>query len=426
MMHKICLAAAFFCIQVFAGDVPVAKRDPWLWPFERHSIWNMPIGSGATYKHAQFEASGHVGVDIQHILKLDASDPLRRAFQTSTFGAGRCSATVPHDIWLPIPDDWIVADAANSPYGDTPNSNFAFLLPESDTVFEGSVISRCVAGGPFYLPEFMKWPQNRSYQSIRGDGLQGGGQGASGMSALGGTIRLGELIDDNPIRHAIKINPWAEKYCHYSDSVPGYKWPAASADSYASIIYNPNADPDIVMGSLFAIPPSVSQESLNLETVAGKKLFFTLQNYGAYFTEDAAWDTWDLIVQRGVEQEFEDVYGFSMSSSTWHSELNKLMQTLHVVTNNTAESIGGGATPLQPLAPDFQEPGTKTVRPWHPKPNANRPDRQTGTSIVYYSINGRRINNSNNQRGATSVILTHSACARAKILLRENDRTEKK
>jgi hypothetical protein len=63
-------------------------------------------------------------------------------------------------------------------------------------VFEGSMVSRCVEGGPVYMPDWMKYPDNRKYQDIKGDGLSGGGQGASGMSALGGTIRLGELVKD--------------------------------------------------------------------------------------------------------------------------------------------------------------------------------------------------------------------------------------
>jgi predicted nucleotidyltransferase len=90
----------------------------------------------------------------------------------------------------------------NSPYGDTPNSNFALRLPESDIVFEGCMVSRCEIAGPVYLPNWMRYPANRKYQSIKGDGFNGGGQGASGMSALGGTLRKGELTGSEAIRHA--------------------------------------------------------------------------------------------------------------------------------------------------------------------------------------------------------------------------------
>lgn len=335
-------------------DVLPGSRDPWQWPFKPTSIWNIAIGTDAKYSPAKLAAASHVGVDIQHLLELNARDPLRVARGSTAWGPGRCKGTEAIGIKLHLPDNWLVPDAGNSPYGLTPNSNFAFRLPDSDTVFEGSVVARCGAGGPVYFPDWMKYPKNRHYQSLRGDGLSGGGQGASGMSALGGTIRRGELVGGKPIRHAIKINPWCKKYCYFSSAIPGFRWPARSADKYASTGYG-GTNPEIVMGSLFAIPPAVSEASLGLQTAAGRKLFFTLQNYGVYFTEDAAWDTWDIIVERGAEVEFEQAYGFSMSSNIWKTDVNKLMQALHVVTNNTAGRVGGGGTPRQPLAPVFAD-----------------------------------------------------------------------
>lgn len=329
------------------------ERDPWLWPFSSQSIWNTPIGDGAIYKVANFEDAENIGVDIQHLLTTSTTDPERNVLSNLNFSSGRCSGTIDLGFTLKVPDNWIVPDAGNSPYGETPNSNFAILLPNGTEIFEGSVIARCELAGPIHLPEWMKFEENRKISSLSSDGMQGGGQGASGMSALGGTIRMGELVNDEPIRHAIKINPWAEKYVHYSKEKPGWKWPAKSADNYAPEVYNREADSDILMGSLFAIPPTVQIESLNLQTIAGKKLFFALQNYGIYFTEDAAWDTWDLIVERNVELEFEEKYGFSMVGEIWKNEINTLIKSLHIVTNNTASSIGGGGKPLQPLAPDF-------------------------------------------------------------------------
>lgn len=347
-------------------DTLSGSRDPWLWPFSQNSIWNTPIGENAEYEPAGLEPAANVGVDIQHFLELDKNDPLRPVLGSTVWGPGRCEGTQSIGISFNVKDDWIVPDAGNSPYGLTPNSNFAFRLPESDMVFEGSMVSRCIEGGPVYMPDWMKYPDNRKYQDIMGDGLSGGGQGASGMSALGGTIRLGELVNDEPVRHALKINPWAEKYCYYSQSIPGYKWPAKSADNYASEGYK-GTDPLIVMGTLFAIPPDVTEESLELTTIPGRKLFFTMQNYGVYFTEDAAWDTWDIILERDAEIEFKEKYGFSMSSSTWRIELNKLMKALQIVVNNSPSGIGGGGQALQPLAPFFESDYPSSVSAFNNK-----------------------------------------------------------
>jgi len=333
-------------------DTISGLRNPWLWPFTQTSIWNMPIGTNAIYEEANLEAADNVGFDIQHLLELSYDNPERDVLGSEVWGPGRCDGTTFLGFTLHVPDNWIVPDAGNSPYGLTPNSNFAFRLPDSDMVFEGNQVSRCVEAGPVYMPIWMQYPNNRKYQSIRGNGLIGGGQGASGMSALGGTIRKGEFISDNPIRHAIKINPWAAKYCYYTDTLPGYKWPAIGADSYAAEQYKGD-NPNIVMGSLFAIQPQIKSETIGIQTLPGQKLFFTMQNYGVYFTEDAAWDTWDIIIERDAEKEFENTFGFSMTSETWKKELNKLMESLSVVSNNSSNQIGGGGTPMQPLAPNF-------------------------------------------------------------------------
>jgi hypothetical protein len=343
----------------FGQDTLSGFRDPWIWPFSQNSIWNQPIGSDALYSGANFEDANHVGVDIQHILELSNSYPDRNVLGTEVWGAGRCEGKQFLGFTLQVPDNWIVPDAGESPYGLTPNSNFAFRLPESDIIFEGLQVTRCIEGGPVYMPIWMQYPNNRKYQSIKGNGIEGGGQGASGMSSLGGTIRLGELTGDEPIRHVIKINPWAGKYCYYHDTLPGYKWPAQSADNYAKDNYG-GKDPGIVMGSLFAIHPNIHVDSIGLTTIAGRKLFFTMQNYGVYFTEDAAWDTWDIIIERDAELEFETTYGFSMSSETWRIELNKLMKALSVVINNSPSQIGGGGIPIQPLAPPFGEMTSNT------------------------------------------------------------------
>lgn len=241
----------------------------------------------------------------------------------------------------------------DNPYGLTPNANYAILLPDGISVLEGARICRPEPGGPIYLPAYMNRPANRQPVSLTGDGLSRIGQGASKMSTLGGTLRLGELVGDQPIRHAIKLNPFAARYCYYSPEIPGWRWPARAADAYAAEKYR-GSNPAVVMGSLLALLPDVTPAALGLQTAPGRKLFHVLQDYGAYFTEDAAWDTWDLVVERDAEKEFERAHGFSMKSPTWRDEINRLVVALHVVDNNAPGRIGGGGTPRQTLAPPFR------------------------------------------------------------------------
>jgi hypothetical protein len=62
-----------------------------------------------------------------------------------------------------------------------------------------------------------------------------GAHGASGMSSLGGTVRVGELVPGGVIRHALKVNLFGRlNYCFDGrEATPGYRWPAKSADGYA-------------------------------------------------------------------------------------------------------------------------------------------------------------------------------------------------
>ena len=96
------------------------------------------------------------------------------------------------------------------------------------TIKQTQPFSRCTVGGDA-TSEYLFTDQD-----IYGEGIAGA-HGASGMSAIGGTIRLGELIPGGVIRHALKIN----LYCNINvalnmDGTPGYRWPAVSADGYAA------------------------------------------------------------------------------------------------------------------------------------------------------------------------------------------------
>jgi hypothetical protein len=43
-------------------------------------------------------------------------------------------------------------------------------------------------------------------------------------------------------------------------------------------------------------------------------------------------------------------------NTPWSRDMQRLVEALHVVNNNSPTSIGGGGTPRQPLAPPLVEP----------------------------------------------------------------------
>lgn len=326
-----------------------STRDKFKWPFSSKSIWNMPIGSGALYTPGNIQQAPLVLGDQEYFYKLRKGDPLRRVYGPGAWGQGRCTGTQYMGISLPIPDNLIVPDATNNPYY-TPNNASAFLLPDGRSLVQLEPLARCTVGGPIYGYRY-SGPKGWTEVDIYGEGI-GGAHFGSGLSSIGGSIRKGELISNNPIRHALKVVIWGEKYLYYSQSKPGYRWPADRADSYAANQYK-GTNPKLVMGTLLAIRPSVTEASLNLQTPAGKKLFHALRDYGAYVVDDAAWDAHYFAVEKGVFEEFRATFGYNFegSSGPFYNDCMKLFKALYIVDNNGPNSIGGGGTRRAPLAP---------------------------------------------------------------------------
>lgn len=324
------------------STIPAAKttRDKWLWPFASTSPWNMPIGSDARYTPANLQKAAWVSADEEYFYKAKADDPVRSVYVPGTWGPGRCTGTTPQGK-LQVPDNLIVPDATET---STPNNPAAFLLPDGKTLVQLNPLTRCTSGGNVY-----GW--RAGDVSIYGDGLSGG-HGGSGLSSMGGSIRLGELTGTRAMRHALKINLWADKYLHYSSSNPGYRWPADRADSYAAQNYK-GTNPKLVMGSLLAIAPSVTEASLGLQTPAGRKLFHALQNYGGYVVDDSAGDSHALSVEKGVLEEFRAAFGYEFygTSGAFYEDFMKIFKALNTVDNNGPTNVGGGGTPRVSLAP---------------------------------------------------------------------------
>jgi len=300
----------------------------------------MPIGSKAHYTPANIRRAYWAGADEEYLYKVKVSDPVRMVYAPGAWGPGRCTGTRPQGT-LRVPNHLIVPDATET---RTPNNPSAFLLPDGETLVQLNPLARCTRGGNVY-----GWRTPNI--NIYGDGLRGG-HGGSGLSSIGGSIRLGELTRKKPIRHALKINIWARKYLYYSSSIPGYRWPADRADSYATQEYK-GTNPKLVMGTLLAIPPNVTTASLGLKTRPGRKLFHALQNYGGYVVDDTAWNANVFSVEKGVPEEFHTAFGYKFSgkSGVFYNDFMKLFKALYIVDNNGPKNVGGGGIPRVPLAP---------------------------------------------------------------------------
>lgn len=337
-------------------EVYPGERDPWLWPFSRDSIWNMPIGSDAKLVPANFTMSAHYSIDTENHYKTTTADPL---LEVVVFNSGRWSDNeadikkksgttyFPKNVTIPVTNG---------------NECTTILQPDGKTLVQLQPACRPNTSSK-YINGYARYEE-----TLYGTGIYGSHWG-SGLSSFGGTIRLGELTSDQPIRHALKLNVWAKKWLYYGLSYEGkyklaYVWPADRCDSYAAKENGYHGtDPNIMMGGLLAIDGSITAESLGLKTEVGKKLFYALQNYGAYIVDDSYWDCFSWNIESGVDEEVMEKYGFSLKGqvgnesslvqTNFSHDMQQLITHLSVVINNSETSVGGGGTPRVPLAPNL-------------------------------------------------------------------------
>ena len=331
---------------------PGATRNKHKQPFAKESIWNLPISLDAAYEPANLEKVYNISPEVNYYIVTQKTDPIVNWYSIKNWGVGRCEKGEELLGKIPVPQDLIVPDATKK---TTPNNAAAFLQPDGRTLISMNPLARCEPGGPVFGH---RTPRK---EDIYGLGITGG-QGGSGLSSIGGTIRLGELLPDAPpIPHVLKLLVHGYKYLY--DRPPGYRWPAIRADAKA---FDPDANnryggdnPNLVMGALLAIPPDVTMESLELETIPAKKLFYALQDFGGYIVDNSGWNSYSIAVEKGVTEEFKKTYGFSFSgnrkkNSAFYKDVNKLFQALSIVTNNHPRKSLNPKQFRQPLAPPLQ------------------------------------------------------------------------
>jgi hypothetical protein len=342
-------------------------RDPYLWPFAQNSIWNMPIGSNATYTPANLEmpTKGMLTLDEDYIVLTPDAPEMKIYWCSVRWGEGdRCTPNQPLNLQanMPIPQSFVVSPTTWD--GGKPNAGIAVLLKDKRTIWQSQPFAHCTQGGD--ATTGYVYADN---QDLYGQGYYGS-HGGSRLSVLGGSIRNHELSPTSgPIRHAIKMNICGKKNLYYDAVNKGFRWPALAADAAAPTDYGKDrttpAVTDCRMGALMAIPEKVTIESLGLETQPAKMIAQALQDYGGYVVDDTVWDVFAIETEWGPNGRFRDEFkknwGFdfvvSMSQATstqWGRDIVKIYKALNIVTNNSATSIGGGGTPRQELAPPFK------------------------------------------------------------------------
>ncbi len=344
-------------------------RDPYTWPFTSESIWNMPIHREAQYKPAGIQGTGFLYADDDVII-MTPGEPLTQVYTnmkdwTTQVAGARCAAEGQLLAMLPIPVGFVVPHEQG-----TPNMSAAVLKKDGRTVHQSQPFHRCEAGS--YATSHYLYPE---VDLFTGDGIEGA-HGGSGLSSLGGTIRLEELIPGGVIRHALKIGIYAHRYLSYQGDTPGYRWPAVKADGYAGDCKGDpegcyaGKDSEMEMGALLALPADFDLDSL--QTEPGRILAKAFQDYGGYVSDDTHWQATVIMTEWSpagrVREEFQKTWGMSFEGggpgNPWQQDVVLIFKNLSVVVNNSADSIGGGPNAdnrrRAPFAPPLTPPATPT------------------------------------------------------------------
>lgn len=330
-------------------------RDPLRHPFHSRSPWNHPIGDAADYVEAKLEASTRFGVFVEEeILILRPQAPLTAIFESHADwkkGADRSKIDGPELIQAPMPKNFVTRDFI----GDTPNHAATILMPDGRTLHHSQPFHREQEGEP--ATSHYVFPDSDLY----GEGLSGA-HGGSGLSALGGCIRLGELVPGTEIRHSLKL-VIPNRYFHYRrDGSPGYRWPATKADGYASPLSYRGRVKGLEMGALLALHPDFPIDEL--QTEPAKILARALRDYGAYTCDSTGWDASYLATEWSPEgrvlDEFEKTWGFPYVmkdlNHPWSQDHKRMLESLYLIQNNSPERTGGGGVLRRPLLPELRPP----------------------------------------------------------------------
>lgn len=333
-------------------------RDKLLWPFASNSIWNTPIGASASLVAAPVTFGYHDGNQTRLLLEDEFlfMNPSESATCTVKYspaewtGADRCppsGSAGGFPLVVRMPSSLTIPSNGE-------NNCAAWIDPDGQTIYQVEPLARCSAGGDGTA--FVRF----SDEDIYLDG-ENGAHGGSNLSALGGTIRYGELTDAvtngrTYLRHVLKVNLQATYYYYWGGGGGNqYRWPATTADGYANGTTYGGSNSNVKPGALLTLHSSFNVAALRTDT--GKILAATFKRFGAYCVDDTYQNGMAIAIENGpagsVASEFLGHEGVTWrqtpsnyaSAVDWYKDVADIAAGFYVVSNNGSGAIGGGGSP---------------------------------------------------------------------------------
>ena len=361
----------------------LACRDPKAWPYNATSVWNTPIGGDAVYVPAHLfpGAPPRLGifVDTDYFVATAGADPLIPWYSQGWWNSTPHCEQLP---WSPRVGAVPWPPALTITAGG--NNALALLLPDGDSLIFTQPAYRCSPTAPLLGLR----DASHGTGSLRGLG-NWGGHGGSALNAIGGSLRVGELLPAGgggsggggaaaPPPHVLKLQLWAARYyygpAHGATWSTCHRWPALVCDGYFMdpALYN-GTNAALKPGALLALPPAALPSLLaSLSTAPARALAWTLAHYGGLLADDTYADRATFNAEAGFTDAFQAAWGWPFEAApgdarpgaaAWLADVLALFRALQVVDSNGPGAPGGGGAPLQPPPPPFCPSPTAPPRP---------------------------------------------------------------
>jgi hypothetical protein len=307
-------------------------------PFAPTSIWNRPVAADAAFADVSAELHGapasptSVGTDL---VTLCASSP-RAPLTDVVLSAGWSPAARMTPTSTVLYRRHLSANACTA-VQTNPFGNALFVLVDPATGLADTGVGAWRSRGGPLLSAVPDGPSAHGIDTRTGDGLSGAGR-ASGLPAIGGLIRTGEITQG--IDHALAVNLPSGVL----SAAVHWRWPASSADETATLTYF-GADPALTMGSLLAVPSTVNVETIGWHTPQGRILARNAQQYGWYVADSVpgsqvqfAFETsaarHDLGLRVNPANGYETVNPRRLDASGFTADVMTILALMQAVTSN--------------------------------------------------------------------------------------------
>lgn len=317
------------------------SRDPYQHPFVSESVWNRPVGSGAT--DTAISTTGPMGSGVNvgpaigihvGIFQAASDDPWVPLYVRP---GSDLAQSVLWD-WAQVPATIVdkTSTSTNSPQG--PHTELCVVQPDGKWTFRMYIAkTHTGAQGAGWSGSGMRSGARWFRADESGRWTYFVGNPEAGDVTVTGKIRAGEINDG--VFHCLTA------LIAGKNSQGDYVWPANNASPST-----PATTSNLRMGALLRIPPSYNVDGL--ANVQARNLARAMQNYGVYIDDEGATD--QQIKLRCAQDAIADFAAIGVARGTYNlitnlsapfwQDLQTALRQLRVVTNNTPTSIGGGGT----------------------------------------------------------------------------------